>query len=82
MVVAVALAWPYPADVAAPVGPADAPVVPGDEKTVDGRFWGHHHHHHHGGYGGIVNLLIDKIRNEIFFLYRLGRLWRWIWRYN
>ena len=58
MLLAVAFAWP--ADVAAPVAPVDAPAVPaGDEKTVDGRFWGHghghHHHHHHGGwnnYGG------------------------------
>ena len=55
MLLTVALAWP--ADVAAPVAPVDASVVPaGDEKTVEGRFWGHghghHHHHQHGGFGG------------------------------
>ena len=47
MLVAIAVALPYPQD--APAGaapPADAP--PADGEQVDARFR-HHHHHHHGG---------------------------------
>ena len=44
MVVAVVLAWPYPADVPAAAAPVAPPAADG-EKKVDGRQWG-------GGYGG------------------------------
>ncbi len=62
LLVAVAVALPYPQDAAAPadVAPVDpaAPVPGADGEKVDERFFlrphGHHHHHHHGhgGYGG------------------------------
>ena len=50
MVVAVAVAWPRPAEIA-----PETPAVPveGGDKTVDERWGGHHHHNrHHGNYNG------------------------------
>ena len=61
LLVAVAVALPYPQDAAVPAvaAPVDgvAPVPGADGEKVDERFFlrphGHHHHHgHHGGYGG------------------------------
>ena len=59
MLVAVAMAWPRPADEKAPAaapaeGAAAAPAVP-DDKAVNERWGGHHGHHGHhsgGGFGG------------------------------